>query len=380
MSSEDVRVIRSADEFAALEGEWNDLIERCPGYFLSQTFPWADTAWRTIGTARRYDLACLALRSEGRLAAVWPLTVGRRSGLSVARPLGFEGEDYCVPLIEPGTMAVARASLLWHQAVTVADYIALKYVRSDSPLTQVLRAACQRRIAEKVVPVPYVARADYADWAEYHATVSAQFRAQLRRRRRKLEQRGEVALVREDAAGAPALIDWMLKQKRRWLQETENRNDWMDKPEFRELLVALAQRPDTAQDGVALFSLKLDDKPLAAYFLTFDPRRVEYYLTAYDDEWRAYSPGALLLEHIIHWAFDRGLDFDFRIGGQPYKFRWAKRTGEIANWHVATGLRALPLLARLRTRMLLNETREKLALGRFLPPEMRARLRRTLRS
>jgi CelD/BcsL family acetyltransferase involved in cellulose biosynthesis len=380
MTTGDVRVIRSADEFAALEGDWNDLIERCPGYFLSQTFAWADTAWRTIGMARHSDLACLALHSEGRLAAVWPLAVGQRRGLSIARPLGFEGEDYCVPLIEPGIMAVARAGLLWQAALTVADYIVLKHVCSDTPLAEVLQTTRQYRIAEKSVPAPYVARADYADWAEYHATVSSQFRAQLRRRRRKLEQQGKVELVREDATGAPALIDWMLNQKRRWLQETENHNDWMDQPEFRELLVALAQRSDTPQGGVALFALKLDGKPLAAYFLAFDPRRVEYYLTAYDDAWSACSPGAVLLEHIVRWAFDRGLDFDFRVGAQPYKFRWAKRVGETVNWDIATGLRGLPALACLRTRMLINETRQKLALGRFLPSDVRTRLRRALRS
>src|SRR5260370_1175728 len=39
--------LRSARELT-LAAEWDDLAQRCPGYYLAQTHRWADAAWRLI--------------------------------------------------------------------------------------------------------------------------------------------------------------------------------------------------------------------------------------------------------------------------------------------------------------------------------------------
>ena len=37
-------------------------------------------------------------------------------------------------------------------------------------------------------------------------------------------------------------------------------------------------------------------------------------------EWARYSPGRLLLEHLLESSFEQGLrEFDFTIGDEPYK-------------------------------------------------------------
>jgi len=250
-------------------------------------------------------------------------------------------------------------------------------VRADSPLAGKMKAGSHWSITEGAAPAPYVACADYPDWAAYHATVSSQLRSQIRRRRRKLAQKGQVFLGRESPAGCASLIDWMLEQKKRWLVRSNLTNDWTDRLDCRDFLVALAAREDTT-GGVALFALKVDGVPIAAYLISAGRRRVEYYLSAYDAEWSPYSPGAILIEYLLQWAFERGLDFDFRIGGQAYKYKWAKGSCDTVNWHIATGKRGIPTVARLRAALFINQVRQKLALGRFLPPGWRGWLKTIL--
>jgi CelD/BcsL family acetyltransferase involved in cellulose biosynthesis len=373
----DLQVIRSSEGLAALAEEWNSLAARCPGYFLSQTFQWAETAWETIARPLGRELTCMALRSEGRLVAVWPLVICRDRGLRTIRPLCSEVREYCAPLVEPGDEAESRIAFLWRSAARFADLAILSRVHTDSLLARVLKNGGPWSVSYGSIPAPYVARADYPDWAAYHATISSQLRYQIRRRRKKLAEKGEVVLERESMAGRAALIDWMLDHKKRWLVRSNLTNDWMHRADCRDFLVALAMRSD-ATGCVTLFVLKVDGVPIAAYLVSVDRSRVEYHVSAYDADWSPYSPGAILIEHLLHWAFDQGLDFDFRNGDQAYKFKWAKRSCDTAHWHVATSKRGIPAVAFVRARLFANQARQTLALGRLLPGDWRHRLKTLL--
>jgi len=366
MQSSEVAVIRSTDDLSALAEEWNDLAFRCPGYFLSQTFQWTEAAWETIGRPRGYELNCLTLRSGGRLVAVWPLVVSRERGLRIIRRLGFGGHEYCAPLVERGEEAESRTSLLWRAAARSADFAVLRHVRADTPLAGVLKAGRHWSVTEDAVPAPYIARADYPDWAAYYATISAQLRTQIKRRRRKLAAEGKVVLERASRAGCAELIDWTLEHKKRWLAHAELDSDWLFESDSRDFLVALATRED-ATGGVALFALTVDGVPIAAEIASVDRGRFESYMVAYDPKWKSYSPGNILSEYTLQWAFDRGLDFDLRIGNEPYKYRWAKRSCDTVIWHVATSRRGIPAIVHLRFARLVNRLRRKMALRRFLP-------------
>ena len=92
---------RSASELP-LAAEWDELVQRCPGLYVGQTWQWADAAWRLIAKPRGRELHCLTLHSGGRLVAVWPLAIERADSLRIVRPLGTEGSEYSAPLVEAG--------------------------------------------------------------------------------------------------------------------------------------------------------------------------------------------------------------------------------------------------------------------------------------
>lgn len=335
----------------ALAPEWNDLAARCPGYFLSQTFQWADAAWRTVASPRGHELICLTLREGGRLVGVWSLVVSCERGLRIVAPLGGEAGEYSAPLVEPDNPARLIVPM-WREARRAGDLVVLTDVRAGSPLAVVLREEGVRAVTYQPVGAPYLARADHADWQAYAATVSPRLRYEIRRGRRRLAARGTVWIGRE-ARNVAGLIDWSLECKKRALAEAGLGTNWIGRRDLRDFLVALAGRGDETGE-LAAFAVKVDDAPVASHIVSVDRTRIEGYIGVYDPAWAACSPGNVLTEHVLQWAFERGLDVDFRIGDQPYKEKWNARRVDVLTWHVATSLRGLPVVLRWRTGRLLE--------------------------
>ena len=345
MQDDELCTLSSANELDALADEWNELAARCPGYFFSQTYRWAVAAWRHVGDPRGRTLHCLTLRAQGRLVAVWPLVVERRGTLSVVRPLGPEASEYCAPLIEPDSNQAARTRRLWQEAARLGELAMLPNVRSGTPLADLLAAAGLWRAPDTASPAPFILRSDYADWPAYQASLSASMRRRMRRARAKLPKQSVFALEARDSG--IGLIDWMLAGKQRWLAGRGAHSDWIGRPDYRDFLAALATQPHDPA-GALLFALRIDGKLIAAKLATLDPRRLEIQMDVYDPAWSASAPGRLLTEYCLQWAFEHGLDFDFRIGEETYKLDWAPHSCDVVTWYVATGWRGLPVVARRR--------------------------------
>jgi CelD/BcsL family acetyltransferase involved in cellulose biosynthesis len=367
MQGDDFRTLRSADELDALAPDWNELTARCPTSYISQTHRWAAAAWRHVAAPRGRALHCLTLRSQGRLVAVWPLVVERRGALTVVRPLGPEASEYCSPLVEPGTEEGVRTKRLWREAARLGDLALLPYVRSDSALTGLLGRAGWWRAPDLGAPAPFLARGGYADFAAYQKTQPASLRQNLRRVRRRLAEKGSFTLGAEDPAQTGPVIDWLLDSKKRWLESEGLGSDWIGRRDYRDFLVALAK---PAESPLVLFALKVEGTPIAAKLATVDRTRLESHIDVYDPQWSFCAPGKLVNEHCVAWAFERGLDFDLRVGDEPYKREWAPLTCETTSWYIATGWRALPLVARRRAVLLSWQLRSRLRrlLGRGRGP------------
>lgn len=342
-----LQLLTTGEELAALAPDWDQLAGRCPGYYLSQTYPWAEAAWRIVARPAGRTLHCLALRDAGCLVAVWPMVTRRDGRVTVVRPLGFEGSEYTEPLVEPGGQQAARIERLLQAAGRLGDAIELIHVRTDSPLAEVLARRRQIAVAHDVLSASFIARADYADWNAFISTFSSKFRYALRRAAKRLAESGPVEIGPVAAADVPALVDWSLGQKKAWLDHAGLRNDWISRRSYRDFLVEMLSRDDPV-GRMLLFAIRVDGKPVAANLVTVDRTRAEGYFTVFAPEWSVASPGNVLTEHVLAWTFERGLDLDFRIGDEAYKDRWTTRSAQVATWRIATGLRGMPEVLRLR--------------------------------
>lgn len=356
--SDDLRVLDTIDELTSLATDWRALAARCPGYYLSQTFQWADAAWRIVAQPAGRSLRCLTLRADGRLVAVWPLVVRREGRIDIVQPLGFEGSEYSAPLVEPGADLSARIERLLQAAGRLGDTLLLIHVRSDSALASVLGSRRQIGVAYDAQSAPYVSRADYADWDAFASTASSKFRYALRRALKRLAGNGRLEIGPVAPAECAAVIDWALEQKKAWLTRANVRNDWIRRKDYRDFLVGMTNREDET-GRTLLFAITIDGAPIAANLVTVDQRRAEGYLTVFDAKWSIASPGNVLFEHVLRWAFEHGLDLDFRIGDEAYKERWMTRSIEVVTWQIAAGLHGMPGVMLIWARQLASATRRR---------------------
>ena len=208
------------------------------------------------------------------------------------------------------------------------DAVDLRRLRLGDPAIDALAAAFGTREMEsgwtlnvepeEVCPVATLPVG--GDLDAYFATLGKKERHEIRRKVRRAEAAGELALTAsaDPLADLPAFID--LHQKR-----------WGDDGLF----------PDTAggeQSRVffrRLFELFPADGPLRLAFLTVDGRRIAacvsfetadsvlYYNAGVDPEARELSPGVVMVERLIRRALAHGATrLDFLRGNEPYKYEW----------------------------------------------------------
>lgn len=359
-----MQVLGSESDLAALRPEWEELAARCDGHRLSQRYRWSAVAWRTIAEPRGRSLHILTLRSEGRLVGVWPLVSYFDKGLRLVRQLGAEASEYTKPLVERGAHHDEWLERLWNAARPLGDLLLMTHVRSDRPFARLPEKHHLRCFVDNELNAPQVLRAAYPDWQAYLATVTTSHQSDLRRKRRRLSEIGEITFRREERVD-PATIDAILSHKQAWISRRDLHNDWLAQRDYRDFLCTMMSDPHD-RDGLSLFVLRVGDTPVAFQINAVDDCRVEGLIGSQDPAWRRYSTGDLLMQECLHWAFQHDKDVDFRIGGESYKATWARQDCLTFNCIVGLSWRGMATVWLRKAAKPLKELRFRLGLGRFL--------------
>ena len=276
----------------------------------------------------------IELRTKMRHAEGLPLTTVSPDAKAVFFGASYHA-DYATLLASPGDLAAvadALADYLAHGGdpghPTPWDAVDLRRLRCGDPAADALEDAFGRREMsegwtlnverEDVCPVAALPAGGSID--DYMATLGKKERHEIRRKVRRAEAVGEVALTdsADPLADLPEFID--LHQKR-----------WGVDGLF----------PDTPGGAHSrtffrrLFELFGADGPLRLAFLTVGERRIAagisfettdavlYYNAGVDPEARELSPGVLMVERYVRRALERGIGrMDFLRGDEPYKYEW----------------------------------------------------------
>jgi CelD/BcsL family acetyltransferase involved in cellulose biosynthesis len=105
-----------------------------------------------------------------------------------------------------------------------------------------------------------------------------------------------------------------------------------------------------AGGGRRIFALKVNGALVAAQLDSVDRVRVESFVGAYDESFSRYSPGSLLLQECIRWAFERDLDYDHRLGAEPFKLGLATHVQQVTTYALALTPRGKLFLAYIVAR------------------------------
>ncbi len=321
-----VRRSRLSSVEAFAKDAWNAVVSRSATATVFQTWEWHAAWWRALG--RDAELLLLVAEHAGTPVGIAPLLVRQlrdwRGTHRAVEWIGAPHADYCDLIVDAAHPEAAQALLGWltdnprewdtvHFHNTPADAAALE------ALAHVLPQPCfpARRLASVAAPT----RALSSPEADRKAFDKKSLRPLLNGFRRD----GQVNF--EHLTGATEiqpLLDTLFQQHiARWAG-TPTPSPFVDDTE-RDFYRALIDAFNAT--GMLVFSAMIfDDHPVACH-LGFEFRgRFHYYKPTYDLAHQRRSPGALLLKALLDRALDRRLDtFDFGVGDEAYKFRFANQ-------------------------------------------------------
>lgn len=309
----ELEIHAGAAGLAALLPQWQALWPRVGATPFSRPewlLPWA----RHLADG---ELLTLTLRDRERLVGLVPLSY-RSDGLYLA---GGEVSDYRDALIDPGlpgaVLAEALSAILQKTGAPGLHLCGLRPSSLLSAMPPLPGFEEHRQFDETCPAVPLPAAPGRLD-----ALFAAHLRRDVARARRRLAGRA-VRLESADGAGGEHLYDALVR-----LHEAE----WQERGQAGVLhdVHVQAFHRDVVRafggDGLELHALIVDEVIIAVIYGFSDAKTAYYYLSAFDPNWAALSPGTLIIYAAMERAQAAGqTTFDFLRGAEPYKYRWGAR-------------------------------------------------------
>lgn len=281
-------------------------------------------------------LRLLTLESEAEASATLrtgpvglaPLCLVR--GPAGLRKLTFAGTfDYLDFAFSPDLgLTAGLATLLDHLfAQTDWHLLVLRNIPSTSPTLPALQSILEER--EHPFRVWQTNIAPFlrleGTWDDYYARRGRKARKNLRRAERKL---AEMGAVRVRHCRTPEEVEAHLPKAfqihaRRWAREhTGSRfSTPQGRAYYRDLALAFAR-----QGWLDLALLEVGHRPVAFAYSVVYGGRYHYWVAGHDPDplYARWSPGKILIRHLLEDAFHQGLaEFDFGLGDEAYKWEWA---------------------------------------------------------
>lgn len=301
-----------------LEAEWDDLALR------SGSLPFARPGW-TRAWAGAFDrpLLVATVRRGAALVAALPVIVRARSITTAA--------DWHVPEIE-AVWADARALddlasfFVEGRGRATGDFVPAGGPTAAALLEAFGRAGFRLR-ARPRLSSPYV---DFGDgWDAFADSLSTKKWRELRRRRRRLEEEGEVVFDTGDGATDldHRLGEGFAVEGSGWKADrgTAVASDRQVGRFYR----AVARW--AASEGMLRLSfLRVDGRAIAFDLAVVDGEREWLLKTGFDPDWAKFSPGSLLRAEALRTAFDdKVLRYEFAGASEPWKMEWTTATRDI---------------------------------------------------
>ncbi|MDP8922913.1 MAG: GNAT family N-acetyltransferase [Chloroflexota bacterium] len=358
---------------AATAAAWEGLRVAAPTEAVFLTPEWLGAWWRHLGPEGRRSgfrgrtpgsaagpllFAMMEGRKPRGLAPLYRAPLGS-TGLRALRLLGTGVSDYLDLLLapEPAPRTAALRTLMEGLVKRQAgwDALDLRGLPAESPTVPELA-----RLAGEL-GLPCAIRPGYArpaialdgTFEGFLKSKPGRFRYNLRSRLKRLGQVGEVRFRTVACpADVPAALDALVDlHARRW--SGQHTATIFSSSERGRRFYADACRRYAARGLLDLTLLEAGDRVVAGSLSFVDRDTWYYYLPAWDPDLAALAPSSLLLAHLVEAAYARGLRrFDFMLGEESYKARWATEERRTVNLVVGgPGVRGRAAFAALTMRL-----------------------------
>jgi CelD/BcsL family acetyltransferase involved in cellulose biosynthesis len=299
-----------AHELEAVREEWQALGERSGNVFA--TWEWAEAWWRHFGAGEPF--LALARGEDGEPAALVAVELRRRGPLRVARFVGHGPSDELGPISASGDRRGAEALLELHSGSERRWDVLLAERMPPGAGAERLGGRTLLREASPIVEGPE------GGFEGFLASRSRNFRSQVRRKERKLRERGLSFRLGDDPDRIEADMRTLGElHEERW--GAEGSGALRDRRAAFHLDFA---RAALERGWLRLWLAEVDGKAVAAWYGFRFGGAEWYYQSGRHPDWDKDSVGLVLLAHTIREAFDDGLrTYRLLRGGESYKDRFA---------------------------------------------------------
>ncbi len=341
MSVPSVDVLRTPSEFDALQPEWHRLWLEDPGAKPFQRPEWLLPWWHQFGQSHLY---VLCFRRDGVLTGILPLYVYTDPTRQESQLLlvGAGTSDYLDGIFSPAcTSDDILGGLVLLAKETTWDVAHLSQILPQSPLYVALAG-------EKAdVFRSYAGEACSYCPAAPIASLPRKVRADVRYFRNFAIGRGKLHLRLADAISWAAAFDCLTQQHSARWKEAGLPGVLVDPKVLAWHYEAIPLL--LAAGALRLYTLNLDDAPIATLYALIDPpggqRRTEYfYLIGHSQAHTELKPGTLLTAMASEFAAAEGVQvIDMLRGDETYKQFW--HVTEVPTFGFSVERRALATLS-----------------------------------
>ena len=290
-----------------------------------QFYSWLSHWQNTIGEPlHSVQPQVVLVKEKGNLMAIFPLGIRESFGVSILEWLGGENSDYMGPLLSE-EWAIMEENILpyWQHVLGKLDPFDVIHFQKQKEYIGDSRNPFVRFLSCYTNLMAYHANLNNSWEIFYKNTVKNKLQSDSRRQRRRLSDIGELHFVVADSKEIKmGIISKMIDQKSRRYREM-GVGDMFTVPEHKAFYEKLTdiQNENLNIHCAALF---VGDITVATHVGIVDQDTFYYLMPSHEGGyWEKFSPGRLLLEHLIEWSIQNKLKvFDFTIGGEHYKKDW----------------------------------------------------------
>ncbi len=330
-------VIRTAEQFNALEQQWNDLFEaHGKGHQLFQTYNWI---WHWINQFEKSprNLSILIGKINNELVLAAPMVISRPLGLKVIKWIGEPVSQYgdILMKVDVNNPLWLKEGFNYLNKTLKPDLFHMRKIRFDATITPLAEMYNATLLEETAAP--YIEIRGDKDFTEFNKRYSQRSRKSKRRHRRKLEEKGEVTFsVFEESPEANRAANHAIVLKRQWLKATKTVS-----PAFNGSVIDKffdnASKPNDHPAGIRVSELCVDNHPAALEIGVLVKDYYGAHLGAYDPAYIAHSPGSLQMQDTIAELINQGVKtIDLFAPADGYKFEWTEQTVPVYDFSYAT--------------------------------------------
>ena len=305
-----------------IEAAWLKL-EDHGSHYAFQRFNWLKHWQYTIGEADGIEPIIIAAYENDEPLALFPLCLHRIFGIRVIKFLGGDQSDYNAPIILPDRFTLDGFIALWKEILDLLPAHDVRYfVRVPEQLGSTNNPFLLNSPSQSIEGYAYSTKLD-SSWGEFKQRKSKKLLKDNARMIRRLSEMGHIEICEPTSDEQyQKIIETTISQKTQRYLETGVRNIFSSES-VRQFYVGLYAGV-VGDPKVHLTALKVDDQILATHLGVYDCERYYYLFPTFDTGPMAkYSPGRLLLEHLVKLSIEKELGiFDFTVGGEAYKQKW----------------------------------------------------------